>query len=442
MIRRLALLFGTVGLAMSSLAGVPAAAEGSPPDSLATLPAIPVDDGKNGGNLDGQKAADDTGAGLPRAVLPAVAAVKDLKWADAVNDVVWEAANELLTVYVSSNQAAIEKEVAQADQNGAVRVRVVKSFRSLEEIDTAVFSLISKDGKLADGTQVSTWYPSHDGRQVTFEVAGAGLRSKTLKLPTELDGIKTNFKFGHTVTPATRVDNSPGVAGGASMHGQGYVCTTGFPIVHSSQPATGFGNLTADHCGSGEGSPWYWGTWSSEVVGQTVGQVPYSTGDVGTDLEGLLWGDSVTGSMAWGGHTSFSYYPINGYFAAVVGQNVCYNGSQTGTWCSNEVININTAACYGDGLPCYRVTRTEQVAGISSVGNGDSGGPVGLLTTRPSDGRQGFYGTGIISGMVDPDSDCNGDPSSSTRKCSSIGLMSPVERFYEVNNTWQLVTAS
>ena len=71
--------------------------------------------------------------------------------------------------------------------------------------------LVSDTGQLADGTQVAGWYPSYDGGEVTFEVAESSLRSRSLDLPRQVDGISMNFKFGITNTPtAPRIDNTPG----------------------------------------------------------------------------------------------------------------------------------------------------------------------------------------------------------------------------------------
>ena len=149
--------------------------------------------------------------------------------------------------------------------------------------------------------------------------------------------------------------------------------------------------------------------------------------------------------MAWGTNSSFWYYPINGYFAAVVGQHVCYNGAYSGSVCSNEVTGTNYETCYGGSLPCCRLTRTQHVLGTPAVGNGDSGGPVGITGARPSDDRFGFYGTGIISGMTNETATCTGEPGNSDpdgRKCSSIVLFAPVERFANNNTVWLLVSAA
>ena len=70
---------------------------------------------------------------------------------------------------------------------------------------------------------------------------------------------------------------------------------------------------------------------------------------------------------------------------------------------------------------------------------------MGLMQNRPSDGRTGFYGTGIISGISNPSTTCTGDPGSSAengRKCSSTVLFAPIQRFYEAQNTTQLLIAA
>lgn len=80
---------------------------------------------------------------------------------------------------------------------------------------------------------------------------------------------------------------------------------------------------------------------------------------------------------------------------------------------------------YGYNLTYQHLTRTVQQTGLSAVGNGDSGGPVFLI-------NQGgmVYATGVISGMSNAGTDCQGDPSSSTRKCSTVGFYAPVQEYF------------
>lgn len=436
-IRQILSAAGVLGVVGASLVGAPANAEKDDKDPLATLPTQSIaTDVKKGAPLGAT--VKDAGSGLPPDILPAIAIAQSPKWGDAVNEIVWDREEQELLVFAATHQTDLTSALSSVKSKASTKV--VPAFRSLAEIEEAVSQLLADGGQLPDGTPVAGWYPSDDGREVTFDLSESKLRSSSQNLPTQIDGIKIKFKFGQTTTPVTRVDNTAGVAGGAYMHGQGYACTTGFPIIRAQDQEPG--NLTADHCGSGMSNNWWWGTGSSHLVGVTSGQA-YTGSGMGTDLEMLVLGDSVTGVMAWGDHlNSWWYIPINGYFAAVVGQHVCYNGSRSGAVCSNQVTGTNYQACYDISLPCYRLTRTEQVLGTPAAGNGDSGGPVGTTGSRPSDSRFGFYGTGIISGMVNSTSACTGDPASATRECSSVALFAPVERFANNNTVWVLIVAA
>ena len=388
-IRRILCTAGVLTVIGASLAGAPASAEKAVEDPLATLLSQPIETDIKASTLPGASRVAD-GSGLPSEILPAIAIAQSRRWGGAVNEIVWDRDKRELLIYAASKRAEITSALSSAKTT--VPARVVPAVRSLDEIDVAVRKLVSDTGQLADGTQVAGWYPSYDGGEVTFEVAESSLRSRSLDLPRQVDGISMNFKFGITNTPtAPRIDNTPGVAGGALMQDTKTACTTGFPIIRSQDQEPG--NLSADHCGSGMGEEWFWGTTGGtaqeHLVGVTGGQA-YTGSGMGTDLELFVLGDSVTGSMAWGTNSSFWYYPINGYFAAVVGQHVCYNGAYSGSVCSNEVTGTNYQACYGLSLPCYRLTRTQHVLGTPAAGNGDSGGPVGITGARPSDDRFGW----------------------------------------------------
>lgn len=366
----------------------------------------------------------------PTNVTPATAQAVSAAWAiDGVNEVVWDGETQVVTVYTSGDVSRAARHLEKVA--AGVKVEVVKSYRSVAELEKIVRQFTDEFGQFSDGAQLGGWYSSRDGSQIHLEVADEAFKSSDTNIPRNVDGVMIDVTFGVEYESALRIDNTAGVAGGALMQGQGSACTTGFPIGRSDGAV---GNLSADHCGSGMGNDWMWGT-STHLVGVTSGQA-YTGPSSSTDLEMYVLGDSSAAYIGWGSHVSWGYLPINGYFAAAVGYDICYSGAFSGSVCLNEVTTTNQFVCYGLSLSCYAVTRTEQASGSPAVGNGDSGGPAGLVTTRPSDGRTGFYGTGIISGMTNASSTCAGEPSSSTRECSDVALFAPVEKFINNNVVW------
>lgn len=445
MFHRLAL-----GLAVTASAALfsiyPTSASTPPPepsdDPLAMLPTVEIAEPTPSPG-EPPLGDDDSGvvkSNIPSEFLPAIQAAT-IDHGDKVNNVVWDASSATLTVYATRQ---FVEEVTRAVEASApsAKVDVIPSVRSQAELDATVYQLIDRTGLFPDGTQVAMWYPSDDGSSVTFELAAGEASVARSALPDDIDGLPINYRFGTELDPALRVNYTVPVYNGVQMSrsGGGAACTSGFPVIQTIIGWTG--NLTADHCGSGTGEKWLQG-YSPHVMGYSSGQLPYGT-QIGTDLEVLTSGSGASGRMAWGSAVAeWAGYPINGYFSAVVGQQVCHNGAYSGSVCFNNVTSTATAACYGGGLPCYLVVQTQNNSGVPAAGNGDSGGPVGLMQNRPSDGRTGFYGTGIISGIANPTTNCTGEPGSQNgRKCSSVVLFAPIQRFYEAQNTLQLLVAA
>ncbi|MDN5894050.1 MAG: S1 family peptidase [Nocardioides sp.] len=422
---RIGLASAAIITAAMGFAAAPASSAPAPVDPWASLAATPTDQSPQA-RVEPMVEPNPSPTDVTAATAQAVSAAWAMR---GVNEVVWDGDAEEVTIYTSGEVSRTSRHLA--DVAAGVKVEVVKSYRSVAELEHIVRQFTDEFGQFADGTRLGGWHPSHDGSQIHLEVADEAFKSRDTKIPAEVDGVVIDVKFGIEYEPALRVDNTTGVAGGALMQGQGSACTTGFPIGRSDGAV---GNLSADHCGSGMGNDWTWGT-STHLVGVTSGQA-YTGPSSSTDLEMYVLGDSSAAYIGWGSHVSWGYLPINGYFAAAVGYDICYSGAFSGSVCLNEVTTTNQFVCYGLSLPCYTVTRTEQASGSPAVGNGDSGGPAGLVTTRPSDGRTGFYGTGIISGMTNASSTCAGEPSSATRECSDIALFAPVEKFINNNVVW------
>lgn len=154
------------------------------------------------------------------------------------------------------------------------------------------------------------------------------------------------------------------------------------------------------------------GSWHSIYgPGLSAGDVAVWTG-VGVNelVPGIFIGDhTVAGSTV---------YAIKGAIHGVVGADVCYSGSRTGTVCSNRIQSTGNSACYTGHTPCYNnLVITKQLAGHPAAGQGDSGGPAYSTSS-------GIYATGIISGIRNASTTCTGDQGG--RLCGSEVLYAPI----------------
>ncbi len=374
---------------------------------------------------------------MPRSALEIVALTRSEPWTEVVDQVQWDEQSATLTIYAINKVDALANSLGQPE--GLV-VEVLSPVLNSSEVEDRMKRLVDDRGFLEDGQRISGWYSAPNG---AFATVGLPPEVPLEDLPTEIDGLELRYEEGVVNEPAVRATAIAPVVGGMLMSSGSRSCTTGMPIGFGEQLSR-LGNLSADHCGSGTGQEWVYGSPSSaSVVGRTSGVVSALPGSMVTDLERYVDGESLAAAMAWGSHNNFTYVPINGYYSAAIGQSVCYNGAFSGVQCGSVVEATNAVVCYPStpALPCYQVTRTAHPQGIAVAGNGDSGGPVGTLTGRPSDNRTGFYGVGIISGIQGGTSTCNGVPGSSARRCSSVAFFAPVARMYEEPTDWRLLVA-
>ena len=106
----------------------------------------------------------------------------------------------------------------------------------------------------------------------------------------------------------------------------------------------------------------------------------------------------------------------------MVGADWCFSGSYSGTHCYNEITQTNVYADYGGPVTVGPLVETQNWQGIISAGNGDSGGPAYRYMDATSNG---VFATGIISGIRNYGSTCNGIQYEG-RKCSATALISPI----------------
>lgn len=229
--------------------------------------------------------------------------------------------------------------------------------------------------------------------------------------------------------------------GGALMSrttspGMSAICTTGFGVGFMSGSTLMTRNLTADHCGS-TGTLWRTGNYSDSAL---LG-VFSATNSGGSDLKLINPPAGTSTSFggviyngAWNSNTGLG---IKGAVAPILNDYWCFSGSQSGMVCNNKVTEINKSICYGVGGlgPCYnQMAISVQQDGISAAGNGDSGGPVVAARNNYA------YAAGIISGIRNGGTSCQGLPATTSRKCSATVITAPVQAFFNANPSYGILT--
>ncbi|MBK4347095.1 hypothetical protein [Lacisediminihabitans changchengi] len=369
---------------------------------------------------------------IPDQVRLAVAELKASSHRAQLNDFRWDASTQTLNVYVNGDPEAVKGILAKslsADQKS----QIVSASTSKAALSKLIEGLADQDGTMANGQQLVTATPSSDGSTVTIAVdADASTLRDLSARKSQVGGVQLRYESAGAVTPTLRQRNDAPVFTGGLMTGQGYNCTTGFPVIRSDGE---YGNVSADHCGHALNGTWYWGYSGNAVhVGTTSG-----TAGGGSDFEIFRGTTDPSGYTLVGPYNvSNQVAPIVGYYASIAGDQVCYNGSYSGTVCGNDVVETSVYTCY-EGLQCYWLTRTHN--SVPAVGNGDSGGPV-MGFAAAADGSTEAYGTGIVSGIIDGTATCTGEPGgtgANDRKCSKDVLFAPIETFVNNNLSFSLL---
>jgi len=340
---------------------------------------------------------------------------------------VWDSSVQRLTIWCSSaaEADAVRSVVAASAASG---VDVAVSAYTRDQLSQAATEVV--ESRTFAGGEVSWAAPRPDGSGLDVGVnPTTAARSAA---PEAYDGIPvTVVSDGEAVAASRDRDYSPFIAGADMIHriDDQYVgyCTTAFAFNHFDVPtSTNVERMfTADHCVRNGESEWHTGrNLGYAQVGATVSAVTEQS-DIGA-----LGGQDYDPYVYWGANTSNSAVAVFGYVTPIVGASVCYSGAPSGTVCGNAVTHTDVDVAYGtwpnqlfyDGL-----TRTVQDAGISAAGNGDSGGPVVVIATG------GYpYAAGIISGMSNAGDSCQGDPSTTTRKCSATLYFAPVADYFNL----------
>jgi hypothetical protein len=334
----------------------------------------------------------------------------------------WDEATATLQVTVDDAQLAAQVDSAAAAA-GLTTVEVAVSAYDKDALTAAAEDLA--DGGSIAGAPVSWAAPRADGSGLDVGVETATVAARAAGRAA-FQGIPVTIVDVGEVEEASRnYDAGPEYIAGADMSsespsGGNYikVCSTSFAFGYRNGASYQERLFTADHCGGGPSATWHTG---KNLSNPEIGNMSYVA--TNTDITSLA-GKDYAPYMYHGDNNSNSAVAIRGYVTPIVGGFMCYSGAPSGSVCGNEITHTGVAASYGyNGL-----TRTVQYLGTPALGNGDSGGPAYAVTS------QGYaYAIGVISGMSNASSTCTGDPGSSSRQCSAIGLFAPVASHFALN---------
>lgn len=380
--------------------------------------------------------------GVPSRVYESLEAIqKDLNALEEFNHYEWDESTKRLIVHHHGNSdnivnvlagALSPKDFALAEDKYSVR----ELQKEAQRITTAHPTI--------GGAPVTSAGPTSNADGIVIQVDSGDQRtlSETLNL-SAVSAFPVTIEEGQPAEPASRqYDPVSPHWGGAVMsrptNDPGYfnICTTGFAVGYMSGSTLVTKNLTADHCGP-TSATWRTGISSSTPI--LGGFIDTNSGGSDLKLISTMAGVSTSfGPVIYNGNeNSNTGLGIAGAVPPILNDYWCYSGSQSGIICNNKVTQVNQYICYGIGGlgPCYgQQAVSVQQDGISAAGNGDSGGPV--VAERNSYA----YAAGIISGIRNAGTNCQGKPASETRKCSATVITSPVQAFFNANPNYGILT--
>lgn len=350
----------------------------------------------------------------------------------------WNDSRTQLTIHVNAPLKA-ETKTKVLNFLAAVSAKIVIDSYSRADLEKAAWELATS-GQPVSGRKVISAGPNADSSGLDVTVDAAPMERRPLAAPEKLRGFPVKVQVGEAPVPTSRAyDPVAPHWGGATMSrpadqaGRIYVCTTGFGVGVQEGSAIRTSLITADHCGA-VGSQWRTGKFSDSPVLGTM----QNTSAAGTDtrrIEGAQFGPVIYN----GPNNSNTGTAIKGAVTSILNDVYCYSGAPSGMVCNNRVTSLNQTICYAL-FQCYRnMVYTNQTTDTPALGNGDSGGPV-IASRNGGDA----YAVGIISGMLSPTTRCTGDPGSDAeggRKCSTQGIMAPVEGFFQDNPNYGILVA-
>jgi hypothetical protein len=386
----------------------------------------------------------DLNAGVPVSVHSVLSKYLEQHSLTGLNAIQWDAGAQAIRLHYHGS--APTDLAANLESSTGTRVILVSDLFDRDALAIAA-GKIARQITTASGSRITSAGPSPDSSRIEVTVAGDSRLKQSFS--TDAQSLAANLGIdvpisiiaAGEVQPSSRQGDAPPWSGGARMStptsqaGVFTICTTGWGMgIISSLPNYRAVMLTADHCSGGGaiGVPWRTGIGSTTtLIGSTE-----STPNSGADLQLINIVNQTQGGSGFiyvGDYQSEVGARVRGAIPPIIGDSWCDSGASSGTVCGNEVVNTELTVCYSL-TECYGHTvKTQQTAGISSEGNGDSGGPVGYLYVD-DDGYLAIYAAGVISGIMDGSpSGCQGLPGQAgDRECSDINLVAPIQVLFDV----------
>jgi len=348
---------------------------------------------------------------LSVAELADVAVILDAAHADPKYGGEWlDEDGHALTVYVSG--APTEK-LALAIKNAEhIKVGLETSPYTNAELTEAALSLAKADQRV----QRVSIDPRGAGLSVAILATNGAEKSTAVAVLSKTVAAKYVTTWTATPTPAADAadsrdsDTSP-FAGGARVSAGSEGCSTGLPVKKDGVERL----LIARHCTGGTAGVQWKSYGSGAVVGKTTG------------ANSVVWDSQLIGNKDYepkmfsgGWHSSTKrdiarVRPSTIAIGTTINVSGGFSGGGSGKIMGTDVISYS-GANHG---PLYRI---ENSSGEPVGGNGDSGSPAVSNWDGFSEPAGIYVARSTASGDIKP---CNGSPSTSTRKCATVGWVSP-----------------
>ncbi len=285
------------------------------------------------------------------------------------------------------------------------------------------------------GLDVEAVYYAYDGSGLTVSyVRGdreTGVSGVVSALPTQRFGSAPAVTWvpveeGYVVPADTRTTDTAPFDGGSRIKHGSTGCSAGLSAERDSTGTIGM--LTAWHCSDGAEDI----TWKVSGAGATLGETT-SVKSKAWDAQFIKGSAKFTSKIFSGASDTGSKRALASAYLVLpyaVVSTVTVSGSYSGNEAGRitALTEVNYLGSAQEGKKYYQV---EAAVGDSMGGNGDSGSPTVDILDNGSVIPVGLY----VAGSSAQTTECHGVASSSTRKCSRIGFVTP---WYRIANALNL----
>lgn len=307
-----------------------------------------------------------------------------------------------VTLYWKGEPPSVSADVRRLSEGLGVRFVVEQAAYSAAEL-VAGAEAIKSTVDLDAPTVASIGYaPDSSGLVVELIEGDPTVGKSSVRLRRTKESLRATttvpvkYRLGGLPIERARNDMSaPFKGGGVLLFSDGAVCTSGFAVTRG-----GVGYLlTAAHCFP-SGNP----NWVRNGVGDNIANAPGEV-DVAPAWDSLLIdpdpSPATIGKVFHGGLNTDTKIDVAGRDPAVVGDQVCVSGANTGgtagpSDCSNaELFQLNQFLCNDAQFWCHgaQVVTTQTIEVIG--GSGDSGAPVYVRQANGKASARGIYVNGV-----------------------------------------------